>query len=147
MKKKLFLLIIVFLLIVPTVLAFSRYKPGNVSKITEYPCRIKKNQGSWSNWSSYWVMCHCTDTLQLLYGYEVLQYPFYKEIYVSDILVFVNDTQHTWDEAVDKNIVGRYICVYTGTSNFPEPVEILNPFQYYIFKSYEDCILLFNKYR
>lgn len=143
MKNKLFLLIIVCLLIVPTVIAFSRTKLSNVSKITDDIGKIAGSKGYWSNWSGYWMMCHSMDTLQLTNGYEVLQYPYHKPIFVSDILVFVNDTQYTWSNAVGNNIVGRYICVYTGGSNFPEPVEKLDPFQYYIFNAYEDCILLF----
>lgn len=143
MNKKLFLLLAVCLLIVPTVLAISRSTPHNVSKITEDICRIKRNQGSWSSWSSYWKIGHYKESLQLNNRYEVLQYPYYKTNCVSDILVFVNSTQYTWDKAIDNNIVGKYICIYKGGSNFPKPVEVLDPFQYYIFKSYTDCILLF----
>lgn len=143
MNKKLFLLLVICLLIVPTVYAFSRSTSHTAYRTIDDTSRVVRNKGCWSNWSGYWVMCHSIDTLHLTNGYEILQYPFYKPVYVSDILVFVDDTRYTWSDAVVNNIVGRYICVYTGGSNFPEPVEMLDPFQCYIFNAFTDCTLLF----
>lgn len=110
MNKKLFLLLVVCLLVLPTVYAISRSIPRNVYKAIDDiddTIRIVKTKGHWSNWSGYWVMCHSADTLQLTSGYEVLQYPFHKMVCVSDILVFVNATWYIWGDAVDNNIVSR----------------------------------------
>lgn len=143
MNKKLFLTITICLLMLSTALVISRPITHDVHDITNDFRRVGKSREQWSSYNGWWVMCNSNDTLQLTSEYEVLQYPHYNAIYVLDIIVSFEDDLYTWNDAVHRNIVDRHICIYTGGSNFPEPVEKLDPFKYYIFSVYEECVLLF----
>ena len=150
-RKKLFLLIVVSLLIISTIFTITSSTPGKKPKPIddkdkkEKDNKNNKDPGFWSDWSSYWVICHAKDMLHLSGGSEILQYPHYEWIIISDISVIADCVEYSWVNAVANNIVSKYIYIFTGGANFPEPAIRLVPFEYYIFFSNEECDLVFSE--
>jgi hypothetical protein len=86
----------------------------------------------------------CSDMMKIMELYpswNFISLPFNTSIIKSNILVSFNESEYTWDEAVNNNIVIDYIYQWNRSLQNYESMEILSPGYGYWSYSYKTCSL------
>jgi len=83
-------------------------------------------------------------TLELQANWNFISLPFNNSMNKSSIIIRFNESEFSWEDAVNNNIIINYVYQWNRSIQNYGSVNILNPGYGYWCYSYENCYLCFN---